>query len=58
MSRDIQVDVSGMWYFQDVDIHNLSEKRVIEIVREDISLDPWTLEIDVTHTDTSEPLSR
>ena len=58
MSRDIQVDVSGMWYFQDVDIHNLSEKRVIEIVREDISLDPWTLEVDVTHTDTSEPLSR
>jgi len=57
MSRDIQVDVSGMWYFQDVDIHDLSEERIIEIVREDIGLDPWRLDIDVTHIDTSEPLS-
>jgi len=58
MSRDIQVDVSGMWYFHDVDFHGLSEERIIEIVREDIGLDPWRLDIDVTHVDASEPLSQ
>ena len=58
MSRDIRVDVSGMWYFQEVDFHGLSEERIIEIVREDIGNDPWTVEIDLTHIDTSEHLSQ
>jgi len=58
MGRHIQIDVSGMWYFQDVDIHHLTEEEVISIVREDISLDPWRLDIEVTHIDESKPLSQ